>query len=113
MAIALAPWVLVFVVLRSTPMGLLNPIMLAEVHPRVETRIRATYLSLQSFSGRLAFAVCLALSSRAVAGLETSHEAMAQVLWAYLAGGLLLGVALVWAARRAHPRPDVYDEEGG
>lgn len=113
MAIALAPWVLVFVLLRSTPMGLLNPIMLAEVHPRVETRIRATYLSLQSFAGRLAFAVCLALSSRAVAGLETSHEAMAQVLWAYLAGGLLLGVALVWTARRAHPRPDVYDEEGG
>ena len=101
MAGALAPWVLVFVLLRSTPMGLLNPIMLAEVHPRVETQIRATYLSLQSFAGRLAFAVCLAISSRAVAGLETSHETMARVLWVYLACGLLLGVALVWTARRA------------
>ena len=77
-----------------------DPIMLAEVHPRVETQIRATYLSLQSFAGRLAFAVCLAISSRAVAGLETSHETMARVLWVYLACGLLLGVALVWTARR-------------
>jgi hypothetical protein len=75
--------------------------MLAEVHPRVETQIRATYLSLQSFAGRLAFAACLALSSQAVAGLETSHQAMARVLWAYLAGGLLLGAALLWTARRA------------
>jgi MFS family permease len=113
MAVTLAPWVLVLVLLRSTPMGLLNPIMLAEVHPRVETQIRATYLSLQSFAGRLAFAACLAVSSQAVAGLETSHPAMARVLWVYLAGGLLLGAALVWTGRRPHPDPELYDDQEG
>lgn len=100
MGATLAPWVLGLVLLRSMPMGLLNPIVMAEVHPRVETGIRATYLSMQSFAGRLAFGVCLALSSRAVAGVETSHDAMASVLAAYLIGGIALGALLGLAVPR-------------
>ena len=100
MAATLAPWVLALVLLRSAPMGLLQPIVLGEVHPRVDTAVRATYLSLQSFAGRLAFGLCLVLSSRALAGAEASHAAMSGVLAAYLAGGLLLGVALAAARPR-------------
>ena len=95
MGATLAWWVLLLVLLRSVPMGLLNPIVMAEVHPRVDTAVRATYLSMQSFAGRLAFGVCLALSSRAVADVETSHTAMAVVLVAYLVGGCALGALLV------------------
>lgn len=102
MSATLAWWVLGLVLLRSIPMGLLNPIVAAEVHPRVESGIRATYLSMQSFAGRLAFGACLAVSSRAVAGAATSHPAMAGVLAAYALGGLVLGALLILRARR-HP----------
>jgi MFS family permease len=104
MGATLAGWVLGLVLLRSVPMGLLNPIVLAEIHPRVGTGVRATYLSLQSFAGRLAFGLCLALSSRAVAGVEASHPAMAGVLLAYLVGGLGVAIGLALAAPRVASR---------
>lgn len=100
MGATLAPWVGLLILLRSVPMGLLNPIVLAEIHPRVGTAVRATYLSVQSFAGRLAFGVCLVLSSRAVAGIETSHAAMAGVLGAYLIGGCALAALLALAIPR-------------
>lgn len=103
MAATLAPWVLVLILLRSVPMGLLNPIVLAEVHPRVASAVRATYLSVQSFGGRLAFGACLVLSSWAVAGTETSHPAMSGLLVAYLLAGLALGALLLLTTPRPSP----------
>jgi MFS family permease len=103
MTLALSPWVLLAIVLRSAPMGVLWPVAHAEIHPRVETEIRASYLSVQSLAGRLAFSACLALSSRALTGVDLSHAVLAGVLVAFFVGGALLLAALVvasWGLRR-------------
>lgn len=97
MAGALHPAVLAAIVLRNVPMGLAQPIVLAEVHPRLRADLRATYLSVQSLVGRLAFAGLLALASRALAGEATSHAAIAPVLGAFAAGGVAVALLLaVW-----------------
>lgn len=90
MGAVLSPWIVGMILLRSAPMGLLNPIVRAEIHPRVETQIRATYLSFQSLVGRLAFSACLAISSWAVGERELTHTVMSGVLFAFAGLGVLL-----------------------
>jgi len=104
MGAMLSTWVMALILLRTVPMAIGSPLALAEIHPRVPTSVRATYLSLQSLAGRLAFSACLALSSRAVGAREVSHEAMSGVLLAFAAGGGLLWLGLVASAHAAMRR---------
>ena len=60
MAAFSAPWVLAIVALRSLPRALQDAPIRAAVTPHVHPSMRATYLSLQSLAGRLAFAGVLA-----------------------------------------------------
>lgn len=114
MGAVLSPWIVGLILLRSAPMGLLNPIVRAEIHPRVETQIRATYLSLQSLAGRLAFSACLATSSWAVGERALTHSVMSGVLFGFAGLGVLLLLGLTPfglifreapPARRARGRP--------
>lgn len=91
--------VMALVLLRSVPIALLTPIVRAEIHPRIGTAVRATYLSVQSLAGRLVFAGLLVLASAALEGEATRHAALAPVFLAFAAGGALLALALaLWPA---------------
>lgn len=97
MAIAVHPIVVGFILLRTVPGALMQPLMLSVVHPRVDSGQRATYLSLQSLAGRLAFSLSLFATARAVGGLESlDHASMSSILLAYLGGvGVVFGALAI------------------
>ncbi|MDP7071113.1 MAG: hypothetical protein QF561_07170 [Phycisphaerales bacterium] len=66
MSLWLSPLIVVFLLLRSCPRALMTPPLNAAVTGSVPTRLRATYLSLQSFVGRLSFSGTLFLLTLAV-----------------------------------------------
>lgn len=105
MAIAVHPVLLPLLALRSVPSALAGPILVATTHPRLPSGLRATWLSLQSLSGRLAFALALALSAQ---GLDVhgcwSLEAMRALLVPATALAGLWAVGL-WLAAPADLRP--------
>ncbi|MDH3669783.1 MAG: MFS transporter [Gammaproteobacteria bacterium] len=95
MALLLHPIVISLMLLRSIPDALSRPIIHGVIHARLSTNIRATYLSMQSLAGRLAFSGSLAIASWVIAGLEgLTPETMATVLLGYAAMLLLVFVVL-------------------
>jgi hypothetical protein len=66
MSLWLSPVIVVFLLLRSCPRALMTPSLNAAVTGAVPTNLRATYLSLQSFVGRLSFSGTLFLLTLAV-----------------------------------------------
>ncbi|MEZ4239111.1 MAG: MFS transporter [Myxococcota bacterium] len=62
----LHPVVLVVLLLRAVPNALSGPVVAATFHPRLTARVRATYLSVVSLAGRLAFAAALAAGAASV-----------------------------------------------
>jgi hypothetical protein len=66
MSLWLSPIIVVFLLLRSCPRALMTPPLNAAVTGAVPTKLRATYLSLQSFVGRLSFSGTLFLLTLAV-----------------------------------------------
>ena len=88
------------IALRSVPQALGIPVTRAEIHPRIDPSLRATYLSLQSLIGRLSFSLSLALASRLGVGGEWSPTQLSRVLLAFAVGGLFLWAAL-WVTRAA------------
>jgi hypothetical protein len=77
MTLALHPAVLALLALRSVAGAVCRPVMRAVIHPRLDPSLRATYFSVQSLVGRLAFSGSLALASGVVGDGGT---------WADLAG---------------------------
>lgn len=101
MAAWLHPVVLAVLLLRSVPGSLAAPIQLGVILPRIEGRLRATYLSVQSLAGRLAFSGALLLSARAVGGLERlDHEAI-QALGVGFGLALVLTFGVLWLGVRS------------
>ena len=101
MAAVIHPAVVVLILFRTVPRAVFTPISNAAIHPRLERRIRATYLSLQSLAGRFAFSGALFLSSLAVSGTgRITPEVMSRLLWAFTA---LLVVSLAGLAATARP----------
>jgi MFS family permease len=90
-----------FLFLRMVPDALSRPFVLARIQPLLSDDSRATFLSLQSFVGRLMFAGTLLLSA-----LMTSAEGQMPysdirlVLGCYALGGLVCLGVLAVAARR-------------
>lgn len=72
MGLVLHEAVLLLILLRSVPSAVMQPPLRAAITPRLPRSLRATYLSVQSLAGRLAFAGTLWLLS---AGVE--HRAAA------------------------------------
>lgn len=59
MSLWLSPLIVIFLLLRSCPRAIMTPPLNAAVTGAVPTKLRATYLSLQSFVGRLSFSGAL------------------------------------------------------
>lgn len=70
LAVAIHPALALLLVLRSVPQALAQPVVRALVHPRVDGSVRATWLSLQSLVGRLAYTGALALAAVAAGDRE-------------------------------------------
>ena len=66
MSLWLSPLIVVLLLLRSCPRALMTPPLNAAVTGSIPTKLRATYLSLQSFVGRLSFSGTLFLLTLAV-----------------------------------------------
>ena len=102
MALIVHPLVIGFLLLRMVPTALSRPFVLLAVQPRLQSGYRATYLSVQSQAGALAFAGTLFLAAWSVAGADAfDRAAMVQVLPYYAAGGVALLIVLALTARRA------------
>lgn len=94
------PVVVLLLLARSVPGALSRPLEMQCVLPNIAAHQRATFLSVQSFAGRLAFTGALAIGSWVVGPLE----ALGASAISRLAGGAgiaLLGVAawLTWSRR--------------
>ena len=98
MAWAVHPVVGVLLGLRSVPQALFQPVLASLVHPRVESHVRATWLSVMSLVGRLGFSGWLAASAWALGEGALDHAAMRTILTATLAG--LAGALLLLLATR-------------
>lgn len=105
MALVLHPLVIVLILLRTAPRGLMTAPLNAAIAPRVTQRTRATYLSMQSLAGRLAFSATLAgLSVLAGRGAIVQWQQLSRVMIvaaAIAVGGLLLLAITVGAVTRA------------
>jgi MFS family permease len=94
LSLVVHPAIVVLLLARSVPGALSRPLELQCVLPNVGGHLRATYLSVQSLAGRLAFAGTLALGSWALGGLERLDEPAISML----AGGVGVVLVLVLAA---------------
>lgn len=91
-----------FLLLRMVPSSLSRPFILARIQPLLRDEMRATYLSLQSFCGRLFFAATLWLAAGQASDVgKMSHAEMSVILWAYVGFGALVLLGLAAFARRA------------
>lgn len=70
MALARSPAIAILIILRSVPRGLMQAPLNAEVVPLLGENRRATYLSIQSLLGRLAFGTILFVFSQTFIGNE-------------------------------------------
>ncbi|MFT5509994.1 MAG: MFS family permease [Hyphomicrobiaceae bacterium] len=102
LAITNHPAAIALLFLRMVPDSLARPYILARIHPLLGDDNRATYLSVQSFCGRLLFATTLYLSSLgATAGSALAYPEIQTILSWYAAGGLLLLAGLIVTAKHA------------
>ena len=60
--------IIILLLMRTVPIALTQPAIRAVIHPRVDSSHRATYLSLQSLAGRLAFSTTLGVAAFATRG---------------------------------------------
>ncbi|MCF2871906.1 MFS transporter [Octadecabacter sp. G9-8] len=100
MAITDSAIVLVFLMLRMVPDALSRPFVLGRIQPLLPNDSRATWLSLQSFVGRLAFASALAAGAISTTDAGTLPYAdIARILTVACAIGVLALLVLAAAAR--------------
>ncbi|WP_072779796.1 MFS transporter [Marivita hallyeonensis] len=89
--------------LRMVPDSLSRPFILATTQPLLSDGVRATYLSIQSFVGRIAFAGSLWLASRNVSDVgEMPVADLGRVLAAYAVVGAAIWAVLWITARRVN-----------
>ncbi|HZD26510.1 MAG TPA: MFS transporter, partial [Alphaproteobacteria bacterium] len=88
--------------LRMVPDSLSRPFISARIQPMLNSESRATYISLQSFCGRLIFAATLFLASLSTSGEgRMAYPEIRQVLTWYVIAGLFCLGALAFTAGRA------------
>lgn len=89
MGAVLHPAVILLLLVRSVPRALTSPVTHATIHPRLPSGLRATYMSLQSLVGRLAFSGSLALAAWALPGERLTPAGMSALLLAFAAAALV------------------------
>lgn len=88
--------VIAFLLLRMVPNSLARPFILARIQPLLADKVRATYLSMQSFAGRLLFAGTLVIFSfDASAEAEMDFSEIQSILLWYAVGGCVVLVGLI------------------
>ena len=86
---------IVFLLLRMVPSSISRPFVLAHIQPLLADDTRATYLSMQSFLGRILFALTLYFASFATSDSATmSLPELQTVLGAYAVIGLVFMIGL-------------------
>ncbi len=108
--------VVLLILLRSVPSGMMKPPLHAAITPQVPQSLRATYLSMQSLAGRLSFAgVLAALSLAADPGGHTDWPAIRFMILVCAGLGATGFILLVATARfslaRLRPSPAKTDHE--
>ncbi|MGD1926845.1 MAG: MFS transporter [Paracoccaceae bacterium] len=98
-------WAISLLLLRMVPDSLARPFILARIQPLLSDARRATYLSMQSFCGRLTLAGTLAVAAfGAVSTDMLSFAEIRTILLVYTVAGLVVLVALGATARLARDR---------
>lgn len=112
MAIYLHPFIALLLMLRSSPRALMTAPLNAAIVPRLEKVHRATYLSIQSLLGRLAFGgVLLALS--VYAGQTASWQALSLTLTICFGFGFFGFVGLAFLMRLSFQAEGVWRKDRG
>ena len=104
-AVAVHPIIAGLLVLRGVPGALLRPTLDAAVAPQVRAGLRATYLSLQSLGGRLAYAFALAAMSL-VAASGATEAGLRTLAAAVLGVGVVGWIILASSGRGGQHRTD-------
>jgi len=101
LALVLGSAMLCLVVFRNFPMAMIHAPVNDTIAPRIGSHLRATYLSLQSLSARLAFSTLLFLLSKSIDGAgEVDWPSLSRVLRLALGFGMVgILIALVSAPR--------------
>ena len=103
LSVYLSGLLLSLVIFRNFPMAMIHPPVHAAIGPRIDTAIRATYLSVQSLSARLVFSALLFVLSSAVAGDTLNWDSLALVLRLALAfgiAGVIVAIVLAPASKQ-------------
>lgn len=101
LAFLIHPAVIFLLVVRMVPDALSRPLLLAIIHPRIESGYRATYLSFQNLCGKLAFSGTLFLSAWFTSGSQSSDEAILRTILPWYGGvGIVLALVLAVTAKR-------------
>ncbi|MBI4437824.1 MFS transporter [Candidatus Uhrbacteria bacterium] len=101
LGVAIAPgfWLMMpALVVHEIGRGFFQPLTDSFVQHRVHTSYRATFGSLQSFLGRIGFAVVPFVVWLFISG-KPDTPATIRLVWIACAGALLLGAALLWFTR--------------
>lgn len=106
LAVSTSALVIGVLLLRIVPDSLAYPFIIARIQPLLESRTRATYLSLKSLAGKLVFAVTLmfAASTAQDVGLLPADD-LQRILGVYAVGGILCLALLAVLARRIQITP--------
>ncbi|MFT4538604.1 MAG: hypothetical protein ACI841_002768 [Planctomycetota bacterium] len=100
MAIAIHPLLAPILLLRSVPQAIMGPLVSTAVLERVPSATSATYLSIQSLAGRLAFSASMFIASLVIGITESiTQEAMSTILAGFALCALVSLVGLpLWPA---------------
>jgi MFS family permease len=105
MAALLHPAVALAIALRGVPDAIAQPIVAQEIHPRLPSAIRATYLSVESLAGRLAWAGVLLVCAAFAGDFATlDFETLGALLLALGAACAIVTLALAATSRALRSR---------
>ena len=104
-ALLLHPAVVFVLLFRNAPKGLYMAPLSEAVNERIPTNLRATYLSVQSLAGRLAFASCLLAISLVVGDGKTDWTALSLMAKIFFGVGAMGWIILLLTARFVKDKP--------
>ena len=104
-ALLLHPAVVFVLLFRNAPKGLYMAPLSEAVNERIPTNLRATYLSVQSLAGRLAFASCLLAISLVVGDGKTDWTALSLMAKIFFGVGAMGWIILLLTARFVKEKP--------
>lgn len=108
LAVWLHPAALVLVFLRNFGMNMTHAPTMAAIAPRIDSSERATWLSLQSLSGRLGFSLVM-FGLAGGLGDVVEWPVLSQALKTGALLGLLASLIVWWLGRNAITREEVHD----